>query len=109
MKRQVYLGLDLPNVVFQDINHSGHTFRAFEARAAGNDGKGWLIYGFNSEKYGTKPNGQGTYSMLCAWPDKPKRKFKYYNSPAFQGFKTKREAESVARALNAKFPSEVQA
>ncbi len=106
MKRQVYLGLDLPTIVLEDTNYSGHVFRDFEPVKA-SFGAGWLIYGRNSEKYGRNNKGGGAYVKICAWPDKPKRKFKYYNSPVYSGFKTKREAWKVAAALNGMFPVEV--
>ena len=102
MKHQVYLGLSLPTIVLEDTNCSGHIFRDFEPVKA-SFGAGWLIYGHNSQKYGTKPDGKGGYVKICAWPDKPKR-IRYYNRPAYSGFKTKREALAVANALNIMFP-----
>jgi hypothetical protein len=88
-------------VAVQTVNYSGHTFSDFHARRD-HTGPGWYVFGRNSTKYGTKPDGTGAYVMLCAYPDKPARRFRNYNRATHAGWPTKRQAAAVAAALNAK-------
>ena len=86
--------------LLETVNYSGHAFAGFYVGTSHSAGPGWFIYGRNSEKYGTLPDGRGAYTMLCARPDVAPRRFKYWNGTCRRGWHTKREAMAIAAALN---------
>lgn len=90
----------MKGVLIETRNYSGHLFGDFHARRDGATGPGWYVYGRNSEKYGTRPDGSGAYVMLCARPDVPPRRHPHYNAPVQRGWRTKAEAQMVADAMN---------
>lgn len=94
----------LENVLIQTINYRGHEFRNFFVAQSPAQGPGWYVFGRNSEKYGTLPNGDGAYVMLCARPDVPPRSHRHYNGQVRRGWHTKREAQAAADQLNREYP-----
>lgn len=82
-------------------NHEGYAFSDFHARKDPHYGPGWYVFGRNAEKYGRNADGKGSYVMLCARPDTPLRRSKGFNRPVPPGWRTKREAQAVAAAMNA--------
>jgi hypothetical protein len=82
-------------------NYSGHEFRDFFPERDGARGPGWYVFGRNAEKYGTRADGKGAYTMLCARPEVKARKHPHYNISVRRGWRTKAEAQQVADQLNA--------
>lgn len=72
-------------------NHEGYVFSDFYAVKRGE--KCWNVFGRNSQKYGVHENGKGRYVMLVASPDKGRK------LAGVAGWRTKKEAEEVARGL----------
>jgi hypothetical protein len=90
--------------LFDNTNYSGHDFRNFFV-SRDHSGPGWYIFGRNSEKYGTLPNGRGAYVKLCARPDVKPRRHPHYNGKVRRGWRLKRDAQAVADRLNSSFLS----
>ena len=82
------------------VNYSGHTFADFYVSRTHSD-PGWFVFGRNSEKYGTRSDCKGAYTMLCARPIVKPRRNSHYNGTVRMGWKTRAEAQAVADKLNA--------
>jgi hypothetical protein len=54
---------------------------------------GWIVMG-KGEEYG------GMLRMICARPDVKERRYKYINGKISRGFRTRREAQAIANAMN---------
>ena len=80
--------------IFETTDYKGRVFDRFEARQAVGYAPGWLVYGRNPE-YGDR------LIKVCARPNVKPRKFKLWNGLVRRGWKTKREAQAVAEAMNA--------
>lgn len=87
-------------VLIETRNYSGHVFSDFFVDRAAGLAPGWFVYGRNSEKYGTRPDGRGAYVSLCARPDVKPRRLKHWNGPVQRGWRTKAEAQMVADHMN---------
>lgn len=72
----------------------------FVSKGDGSDGPGWFIFGRNSEKYGTLPDGKGAYVAKVCQPIGPRRYHPHWNGPVSYGFRTMREAQRIADMLN---------
>lgn len=79
-------------------NHRGVEFREFFPTRSTTHGPGWFVFGRNRDWYG------GNYTMLCARPLLPLRRYKNLNCKTSRGWRTKREAQAVADDLNARYP-----
>lgn len=69
-------------------------------KGSASDGPGWFIFGRNSEKYGTLPDGKGAYVANVCQPIGPRRYHPHWNGPVSYGFRTMREAQRICDMLN---------
>lgn len=91
----------MAGVLVQTANYRDDQFRDFYPAQSATDGPGWYVFGRNSERYGTNANGEGNYIMLCARPDVPARRNPNYNGKVQRGWRTRREAQTIAALMNA--------
>lgn len=84
----------LQGVHIETVDYKGRVYDRFYA-AKDDLAPGWFVWGMNPE-YGDRLRSK------VARPDKPARMFPYRNVRMFAGFKTKRDAQVVADALNSK-------
>jgi hypothetical protein len=93
----------MPYFSFQPVNYAGFEFSDFYAARDYRTRDGWYVFGRNSEKYGRRPDGKGSYVMLVARPGivgyRPKGCEPF--PTAVKGWRTKREAQAIADMLNA--------
>lgn len=90
----------MEGIIFQPVNYSGHAFtEGLHARRDPGTGPGFYVFGRNAEKYGRKPDGSGAYVAMVARPAVKPRRHPHYNCAVRRGWRTKREAEAVARRL----------
>jgi len=82
----------IPGVIVMTRDYRGRTFSDFYVGRE-TIGKGWYVYGRNSE-YG------GTLVALVAYPDAPPRKLPKISRLVHVGFSSKAEAQAVADTLN---------
>jgi hypothetical protein len=90
----------MEDFTFDPVNYSGHVFSGYFVRRDPASGPGFYVYGRNSEKYGTRPDGLGAYVKLCARPAVRPRRHPHYNAAVQRGWKRKRDAQAVADFLN---------
>jgi hypothetical protein len=85
--------IELGATEIQTVNYDGYRFSDFYARRD-SLATGWVVMGRNSEKYGRNANdGKGSYVMVCASRGRGRKGL-------HRGWTTKRDAESVAAAMN---------
>jgi hypothetical protein len=88
------------NAITETTNWKRCKFSDFYPVKSPQDGPGWFVFGRNATEYGVTPDGKGAYVKLCAWQDRPKRKYPGYNVRTVAGWPTKREAQAVADSMN---------
>lgn len=88
---------------FSREGYDGTIFSDFFVARGTHEGPGWFIYGRDTKKYGTFPDGRGRYVMLCGY--RIRRGARNYNGQVRHGWPTKREAEAMLRAYLADHPA----
>lgn len=78
---------------FSNEGYDGNKFYDFHVRKDSSSGPGWFIYGRNSNKYGTLPDGKGAYVMLCGYQRRGRHRS--YNTEVRIGWRTKKDAENA--------------
>lgn len=84
-------------MTFTNIGYDGTVFRDYYAARCPHSGPGWFIFGRDSQKYGTLPNGKGAYVRLCGY--RHIRNHPHYNGKVRHGWRTRREALEQIRSL----------
>ena len=77
------------------VTTSDYLNRQYDRFYVGRDSiqPGWFVFGMN-------PGYGDRLRMICAYPDKPARKFRYRNCKLHAGWRTKGEALDIASRMN---------
>lgn len=84
--------MKIPGVAIETTDYKGRRFDRFEVRRD-NIAPGWFVFGRNPE-YGD------TLIKMVAWIDEPKKRYRGRNCKTVRGWRTKREAQSIADKMN---------
>lgn len=93
--------LKIEGVKIETVGYEGSVFTDYTVERYPSHGPGWYVKGHNKDKYGfNATTGLGNYVKVCAYPDKPKTKAKFYSCLVHKGFRTRKEAQAVADEMN---------